>query len=520
MRQLRIYPKRPISFFLFFLILLFSIGILGDFTAFALPESEVKMFIFYAEDCPHCDYIIHEFLPELERKWGPILEKKLFEISDPQNYDLLVKLENEYGDTENDIPVIFIDQYILGSFQEIEEKLESIVRDCISQGGCDWPLVSKLAQPNTREIDPSNKTIHLAYFYQPGCRECDRVNYRIKSLEQKYPDLTVREYDLSFEKNKELELALCIEYGVPKEKWLVSPIVFVGQDYLLGKDLDEAHLEELLQKYRESGSSPPWEKIEIESSETKEVLVREFQSWRPLTVMGAGLIDGVNPCAFAVIIFFISWLTFIGRKGRTILAVGSIYTLAVFLAYFLIGIGVLRFVQALVVFPLISLIVFSLTAVVALMLGFLSIHDYLKAKKGKLQDIKLQLPAFLKKKIHQTTHRFIGPNSGIGKHLAAAFAAGFLVSLFEFPCTGQVYLPTIVFISHIPNLKTSALSYLVLYNIMFVLPLLAILVFAYWGTSTSRFVATLERHAALVKLLTALFFFGLAGYLIYTVLQS
>lgn len=246
--------------------------------------------------------------------------------------------------------------------------------------------------------------------------------------------------------------------------------------------------------------------------------MREFRSWRPLTVMGAGLVDGVNPRAFAVIIFFVSWFTLVGGKGKTILVVGLIYTLAVFLAYFLTGIGALRFVQSLVVFPRLSLIVFSFTAGLALLLGFLSMYDYLKMRKGQLKEIKLQLPAFLKKKIHKTIHRFMAADSGLGRHLIAAFTAGFLVSLFEFPCTGQIYLPTLVFVTHIPTSKSSALYYLILYNVMFVIPLVIILAFAYWGTSTPRFVAILEKRAALVKLLTALFFFGLAGYLAYVVL--
>ncbi|MEA3485880.1 MAG: hypothetical protein U9R03_04135, partial [Candidatus Aerophobetes bacterium] len=102
-------------------------------------------------------------------------------------------------------------------------------------------------------------------------------------------------------------------------------------------------------------------------------MTKEFQSWRLLTVIGAGLIDGINPCAFAVIIFFVSWLVFIKQKGKVILVVGLIYIFAVFLAYFLIGMGVLRSIQQLAVFPLISRIIYFLTAIFVLILGFLSL---------------------------------------------------------------------------------------------------------------------------------------------------
>jgi len=513
--RLVLLPNKILPIFFFSTLVLLSTGILGASKVFALPETEVRMFMFYAEDCPHCHSIINELLPELEEKHGPIIEVRLFEIDEPENYDLLVRLEKEYGDTENDIPTIFIGDYVLGSWQEIEEKLEDIVIESISKGGCDWPRVSEEAAAKVKDFGPTSKTIYLAYFSQPGCKECERARYLIKNLERKYSNLKAKEYDLSLGENKELEVALCMKYGVPKEKWLVNPAIFVGEDYLLDKDVREAHLERILLRYGAVGSTPPWEKVEVELSQAKKVLVSEFLSWRPLAVMVAGLIDGVNPCAFAVIIFFVSWLSFIGRKGRTILTVGLVYTFAVFLAYLLIGIGALRFIQVLVVFPSISVVIYSLTALVAILLGFLSLYDYLKARKGRWKEMKLQLPELLKEKIHKATRQFMGSDAKLKSHLAAAFAAGFVVSLFEFPCTGQIYLPTIVFVSQIPGLKTNPLSYLVLYNLMFIVPLGIILGFAYWGTSAPRFVRILQKHTGLVKVLTALLFFTLAAYLIY-----
>jgi cytochrome c biogenesis protein CcdA len=54
-------------------------------------------------------------------------------------------------------------------------------------------------------------------------------------------------------------------------------------------------------------------------------------------VMLAGLIDGVNPCAFATIIFFLSYLQIARRTPREMLMVGIAFISAVFLAYFLAG---------------------------------------------------------------------------------------------------------------------------------------------------------------------------------------
>jgi len=55
-----------------------------------------------------------------------------------------------------------------------------------------------------------------------------------------------------------------------------------------------------------------------------------------------------------------------------------------------------------------------------------------------------------------------------------AAATGFLVSVLELACTGQIYLPTLIFISHVPELRANALIYLLVYNFMFVIPLIVV----------------------------------------------
>ena len=97
--------------------------------------------------------------------------------------------------------------------------------------------------------------------------------------------------------------------------------------------------------------------------------------------------------------------------------------------------------------------------------------------------------------------------------IAVAFVIGFLVSLFEFLCTGQVYLPTIVYILSVPSLSSQALFYLILYNALFVTPIVLIFVFAYFGTTAHQFQQILVREAALIKILTAILFIVLASYM-------
>jgi hypothetical protein len=190
--------------------------------------------------------------------------------------------------------------------------------------------------------------------------------------------------------------------------------------------------------------------------------------------------------------------------------VGLGFSGAVFVTYLLIGFGILSFIQHFSFLPIFSRAIYILTIVFALVLGILSLYDYIQLKRGRPSEMKLQLPEFLKKRIHQT----IREESKSTRYFLAAIAAGFIVSLLEFTCTGQVYLPTILFVTNIPSLRASALSYLILYNLMFITPLLIIFGVVYWGITSEQLAFFLKKRASSIKLLTSLLFFALAGILI------
>ena len=86
---------------------------------------------------------------------------------------------------------------------------------------------------------------------------------------------------------------------------------------------------------------------------------------------------------------------------------------------------------------------------------------------------------------------------------------GFAVAILESLCTGQVYLPTIMFVLKDPSLRLHALFYLVLYNLCFILPLIVIFTLAYQGFASERLGAFLKRHLGALKALLAVIFFGL-----------
>jgi cytochrome c biogenesis protein CcdA len=231
-------------------------------------------------------------------------------------------------------------------------------------------------------------------------------------------------------------------------------------------------------------------------------------------VLGAGLIDGLNPCAFATIVFFVSYLSLSGRKGRELLLVGAAFTLGVFLTYLGVGLGLSALAQAVDFMSTFGRWVYAITAIICLVLAGVSIADYIKARRGEAGDMALSLPTALRKRINAVIRK----GQSARAFVLVAFVTGIVISVIEFACTGQVYLPTIIFVLGDPELGSRATLYLLLYNIAFVLPLIAVFALAYFGTTSEQFGVVLRKHAAKVKLATVFLFLALAAWLIYALL--
>ncbi len=86
---------------------------------------------------------------------------------------------------------------------------------------------------------------------------------------------------------------------------------------------------------------------------------------------------------------------------------------------------------------------------------------------------------------------------------------GFLVSLIEAVCTGQVYLPVLALLAKKNPGQWLLWFNLAVYNFVFILPLIIILGVAVMGTSSNRLQEFLTKNVPLIKFLTALMFLGL-----------
>ena len=232
--------------------------------------------------------------------------------------------------------------------------------------------------------------IYIVDFFEPGCHDCERVEQLLNQIAFEYPEIETRKFDITTPENVALAEQLGELYQVPEYDRLLVPIIYMGDKYLLRDQITYDNIVqaiEVIKDKEDKESLPPWERAEEEQESVQQRLIERFQSFGIGAIAISGLIDGINPCAFATIIFFISYLSLIKRTGKELLMVGGMFTLAIFLTYFLIGAGALRIVTSLSFLPLARQIFIFVTAAIGLILGTLSLMDYLKYKKtGKTSD--------------------------------------------------------------------------------------------------------------------------------------
>ena len=184
------------------------------------------------------------------------------------------------------------------------------------------------------------------------------------------------------------------------------------------------------------------------------------------TVIAAGLIDGLNPCAIAVLLVFVSATLLavgatmdgsLGERRRALFKGGAAYVAGMFITYLLIGLGLMGFAGVLRQ----DHIGTKIFAVVAIGWSVLALQEALLPELGE----RLRMPPML----HSRAQSWVSRAS-----LPGLFFAGVLIGLCTVPCSGNVYLAVLALLSSRAELA-EAIGYLVVYNLAFVVPLILLL---------------------------------------------
>lgn len=215
-------------------------------------------------------------------------------------------------------------------------------------------------------------------------------------------------------------------------------------------------------------------------------------------VIASAAIDSINPCAIGVLILMVSVILGQGGGTRRLLLNGGAYIFAIFATYLLAGLGL---VYAFATIPIVvaeylSLAVASLVVLAAV----LEIKDYFFYGKG----FSLQIPKYFANKIHEYSTK--------KTTLWGVMALGAFVAAVELPCTGAPYLAIITILRIDFNL--TAFLLMVLYNLIFVAPLIIILIMVAGGAKISKVSKWKEESKGTMRLFMGLLLAGLGWILI------
>ena len=185
-------------------------------------------------------------------------------------------------------------------------------------------------------------------------------------------------------------------------------------------------------------------------------------------VMGAGFLDGFNPCAFALLVLFATFtLTLVNavtangtpttEARRRLLGAGSLYVGAVFVTYFIIGLGLLSFLGWMGRDHLVA----RIASIIALGMALWMLKDVFLPGVGP----SMMAPGGTHGKMQKAMER---------GGLAGMLIAGVLVGICTVPCSGAMYL-SITAVLHASGGGATGYALLALYNIAFIAPLLILL---------------------------------------------
>ncbi len=471
-----------------------------------LADDTIEVRVYYSPTCSHCHTFIDEYLPGIVADAQAPIDVVLVDVSSTEGLTELEAQEERLDQKSPSVPTVIIGDQMLYSTTTIA-ALDEAVRAAISSAAINTSsdTLDPLGLVPTATTQPyDGAPLHVAYIERDGCSDCARAKLVLDALAFEFPGMEVTTFN--HVDDAAIVEAMGEAMGLAEDRRLIAPSIYVGSDAIIADEITSENVRAVLSQYVSSGAPAFWEKLDSEAGGSS--IVERFEEIGPLAIIGAGLIDGINPCAFATILFFVSYLAIGKRKRREMLFVGLAFALGVFVAYFLVGLGLMNLLSLATSIHIVASILYGLMAAACIVMAVLSIRDYVLARQGYLHDMQMTLPDKLRERIRlrirDSSKAFVG----------AAFVTGLVVSLLELACTGQVYLPTISFVVSLDSMRTRGVLYLLLYNLAFILPLLIVLLMAVYGLSIKKLQSWFTEHVAATKLAMAILFIVLGGLLV------
>lgn len=330
----------------------------------------------------------------------------------------------------------------------------------------------------------------IYFFYGTGCAHCAKVEQYFEK-EQIYQKYAIEKKEIYsnrdnaqfFNQLLDAKNIPAADRGVPTI--IIGDTILVGDQQIIDQFITEADAHLGLEKhseYQEEQTAQPQPEPTTQST-----------SLTLFAVILGSLVDAINPCAFAVLIILM--MTILAtKKARTALFAGLAFSCSIFLSYLLMGLGLYKALNL----GGAANWFFMLVGYLAIILGLLNLKDYFWYGKGVLMEVPLSWRPKLKALIHSVTNPI------------GAFLIGFLVSLFLLPCTSGPYIVILGMLAK-RSFDASALFYLVVYNIIFVSPMIAITLAVYKGFDPQKAEKLRQKNLRILHLIAGLVLLAMGG---------
>ncbi len=349
--------------------------------------------------------------------------------------------------------------------------------------------------------------VHLYFFWTQTCPHCRRARPFIESLPAQYPWLELHSHDLSRDMAAGLRYARMAE-ALGESARAVPALLFCGR-MITGFDGPDStgralrqQLEDCHRRYMQSTTASAPVTITPSATEPPVLTLPLLGALDPaalslpaLTVVLAGL-DAFNPCAFFVLLFLLSLLVH-AHDRRRMLLIGGVFVFFSGAIYFMfmaawlnvfLWLGELRFITV-------------LAGLLAVSMGGMNVKDFFAFRQGP----SLGIADEAKPKLFKRMRALVGGEK-LPSLLTGTIVLAIVANSYELLCTAgfpMVYTRALT----LNQLSTGAYyGYLALYNLIYVLPLLAIVLVFTWTLGSRKL---REGEARVLKLLSGIMMIGL-----------
>ena len=483
-------------------------------------ESRPWILLFGSMDCDECTAVKQTWQAMFNAadSESPVLV--FVNIDASSNYRFLRKVEQQLGKSApgDTFPVLLVgDQLVNGKagFESLQGQLDELLKKC--PGDDVFAEVIKLVdnatgsvvnydaaksiKPTTATTKQAQRTPNVLFFTQQGCKKCSRQSRELELLKETIPNVTITEVDVATIEGQAMLTRARKHFELPGGDVNLAPMVMWAEGFGTDRLVQAEEIIGALQK--------PLTGVEfwlepLSESELRRERSRLDAFVSSLTVgvvIGGGLLDGINPCAFATSVFLISYLLYLKKSRREILLVGSCFCLGVFLTYFLYGLALSHVLGQLGRWPWIKMVVYGALGLCGLVLCGLHLRDAFRYRRtGKASDMEMGLSKETHRGIHDRIKRFTTVKSYLLG--PAAVLLGGLVSSMELACTGQVYFPVLAALMK-DGVTPRSLGLLLIYNLCFLVPLVVITVLAAYGVGAKALGEWARRNVFSTKVLMA-----------------